>query len=251
MEDRRQAILDAAVAIADERGLDAVSMRAVAARVGVSPMALYPHVGSKTELLDGMMGQLLAGLLPAAATGQATDPEGASWKDRLSAFGHTARKLAHEHRWTATLLFTRPAVAPDAVRVVDLIYQLLLDAGVPESQVPRLERLVSTFILGFAASETGGRFGAGPPGPRGRHGAVPQGALPAHSLLTRWLDCPVDWDAEFEADLDDVRRLIEAAASQPSDPISHSSSGLAVDHSTTATTHTAGHRRPLPPLRQW
>src|SRR5260370_21795275 len=74
MEDRRQAILDAAVALADERGLDAVSMRAVAERVGVTPMALYPHVGSKAELLDGMIGELLVQLSSAGATEQPRGP---------------------------------------------------------------------------------------------------------------------------------------------------------------------------------
>src|SRR5260370_2913188 len=74
MEDRRQAILDAAVALADERGLDAVSMRAVAERVGVTPMALYPHVGSKAELLDGMIGELLVQLSSAGATEQPGGP---------------------------------------------------------------------------------------------------------------------------------------------------------------------------------
>ena len=54
MPDRRRQILLAALAIADADGLDAVSMRAVAAKVGVSPMALYPHVGGKEALLDGL-----------------------------------------------------------------------------------------------------------------------------------------------------------------------------------------------------
>lgn len=212
MKDRRQAILDAAVAIADEHGLDAVSMRTVAQRVNLTPMALYPHVGSKTELLDAMVGQLLARLAQPPVTGRAADQAVSSWEDRLGALGHAARRLAHEHSWAATLLFSRPAVAPDAVRVVDLIYQLLLDAGVPGPQVPRLERLVSTFILGFAASETGGRFGVVPPRQREERGHLPEGTLPAHSRLSRWLDRQVDWDTEFEADLDDLRRLIQTAA---------------------------------------
>jgi hypothetical protein len=55
MSDRKQEILNAAVAIADELGLEAVSMRSVADRVGVTPMALYPHVGSKGALLDAMV----------------------------------------------------------------------------------------------------------------------------------------------------------------------------------------------------
>ena len=62
MSGRREEILDAALELADERGLAAVSMRAVADRVGVTPMALYPHVGSKAALLDGMVGRLLGGM---------------------------------------------------------------------------------------------------------------------------------------------------------------------------------------------
>ena len=68
---------------------------------------------------------------------------------------------------------------------------MLLDAGVPAPDVPRLERLVSTVILGFAASEVGGRFRAPEPRHRG-----------------------VDWDAEFDADIDDLLRLIEMAAAE-------------------------------------
>jgi len=82
MDDKRRQILDAALAIADEEGLEAVSMRAVAARVGVSPMALYPHVGSKEALLDGMVGRLL-GELPA--------PTGPDWQAGLRAAAHGVR----------------------------------------------------------------------------------------------------------------------------------------------------------------
>jgi len=69
MDDKRRQILDAALAIADEDGLDAVSMRSVAARVGVSPMALYPYVGSKAALLDGLVGRLLGELSTGDAPG--------------------------------------------------------------------------------------------------------------------------------------------------------------------------------------
>ena len=62
MADRRQEILDAALGLADEGGLDAVSMRAVAQRVGVTAMALYPHFSGKEALLDGLVGRVLADL---------------------------------------------------------------------------------------------------------------------------------------------------------------------------------------------
>jgi AcrR family transcriptional regulator len=201
MESRRQEILDAALALADERGLAAVSMRAVAERTGVTPMALYPYVGSKAALLDGMVGRLLVDLIP--------DDVGPDWRQRLRALARAARGLVHRHPWAATLLFVRPAVTADAVVAVDQIYTALLDAGVPDADVPRVERMVSTLILGYAASEVGGRFGPGELDPRSRRGQLPEGALPGHARLEKWLDAPVDWSAEFEADLEDLLRLVE------------------------------------------
>jgi AcrR family transcriptional regulator len=206
MGGRREEILDAALAIADEHGLDAVSMRAVAERVGVTPMALYRHVSDKAALLDGIVGRLLAALLPSDGD------RGRAWDERLNALAHACRAITQRHPWAAHLLFSRPAVTPDAVRAVDVIYCALIEAGIPEREVPRLERLVSTFVLGFAASEAAGRFNPGTGDPRSRRGRLPDGDLPGHSRLAPWLNLPVDLDAEFKADLDDVLALIKAAA---------------------------------------
>ncbi|MFJ9722457.1 TetR/AcrR family transcriptional regulator [Streptomyces sp. NPDC101209] len=206
MSGRREEILDAALAIADERGLDALSMRALAERVGVTPMALYRHVKDKSALLDALVGRLLAALLPSGA--QRDEP----WAERLRALARACRQVTQRHPWAAQLLFSRPAVTPDAVRAVDIIYTALLEAGVPEPEVPRLERLVSTFVIGFAASEAAGRFAPGPLDPRGRRGQLPQSALPGHSTLAPWLDLPLDLGAEFEADLEDILHLVKAAA---------------------------------------
>ncbi|MGR7002513.1 hypothetical protein ACU686_38335 [Yinghuangia aomiensis] len=95
---------------------------------------------------------------------------------------------------------------------MDVIYGALLEAGVPESEVPRLERLVSTFVLGFAASEAAGRFASGEADPRTRRGRLPDEELPHHHALAPWLELPTDLTAEFDADLDDIRRLVEAVA---------------------------------------
>lgn len=209
MSGRREEILDAALAIADERGLEAVSMRALAERVGVTPMALYRHVKDKAALLDGMVGRLLAALLP---TDGADGAQERAWDERLDALAHACREVTRRHPWAAHLLFSRPAVTPDAVRAVDIIYLALVEAGVPEPEVPRLERLISTFVIGFAASEASGRFTPGTLDPRGRRGQLPDSELPGHSRLGAWLDLPVDLTAEFEADLADIRRLVLSAA---------------------------------------
>lgn len=216
MSGKREEIVDAAMAIADERGLAGVSMRSVAQAVGVTPMALYPHVGDKAGLLDAMLGRLLGSVYETApALSGAAD-----WQERLRLFARTARSLSIGHPWVAGLLFSRPAVTPDAVTTVDLLYEALLDAGVPASQVPRTERLVSTFVVGWIASEAGGRFGPGTLDPRGRRGQLPEGALPGHDAVMPWPYEPVDWDAEFDADLDDLLRMVEhvAAGERKRDP---------------------------------
>jgi AcrR family transcriptional regulator len=200
--DRRQLILDAALAIADEQGLDAVTMRAVAARVGVTAMALYPHVRSKDDLLDGLVGRLLAELsLPDPAK---------PWRDRLRELARSALDTSRRHPAVIPLLFARPAVTPDAVRVVDAVYQALLDAGVPDDQVARVERLVSTFVIGYLISETSGRFAVGDP--RERRALLEGVDLPAHRKLAAKLEAVPSWEAEFEADLDDMTRLVEDIA---------------------------------------
>ena len=203
---RHREILDAALALADERGLDAVSMRTVAARVGVTAMALYPHVASKDALLDGIVGRILAELRAAAAPGSA------DWRDRMRLAAHAVRDVARAHPSAFGLLFARPAVTADGVRTVDLVYTALLDAGVPPQQVARLERLASTFVLGFAMSEINGRFSAGTDNVRARRDQTGPVDLPGHAAILEWLEQPVDWDAEFDADLDDLIALIERAA---------------------------------------
>lgn len=215
MTERKDEILDAAIALADERGLAAVSMRSVAKQVGVTPMALYPHVGSKAALLEGMLGRILGGLsasLQAARTNAATAAGRPPWLERLGALAHAARDLVRHRPWVAALIFAQPAVAPDAARLVDEVYQALLEAGVPEAEVPRLERLVSTFVIGYATSEVTGRFGPGTLDPRAIRGQLPAGELPGHARLAEWLNRSPDWNAEFEADMADLQRLIEAQA---------------------------------------
>jgi AcrR family transcriptional regulator len=103
MSGRRQEIIDAAMIIADEGGLDAVSMRPVAQHVGVTPMALYRHFNNKTALLDGMLERVVTSL-PHDAAGP--------WDERLTALAYAYRGVAQRHPWSAQLLFSRPSVTP-------------------------------------------------------------------------------------------------------------------------------------------
>jgi len=215
MADRKQEILDAALKLADDKGLEAVSMRALAERTGVTPMALYPHVGSKAALLDGMLGRAVGQMVE---DGGAALHTGLDWRERLRLLLHGARQLAHRHPWVAALVFSRPSATFESASGVDLFYTTLLDAGVPPASVPRVERLVTTLALGYGASEVGGRFSREEGYVRARRGQLGDAPLPGHKALISWLNAPANWDAEFEADVDDLVRLVEATAARGSVP---------------------------------
>jgi AcrR family transcriptional regulator len=148
----RTAVLEASLELADEQGLSAVTMQAVADRLGVTPMALYRHVDNKADLLDGVVERILLEVpLP--------DPD-APWADRLTGLARGTRKAALRHPQVFPLLLQRAAATPGARRTRDVVYGALREAGLAEDVVVQLERLMATAVLGFAASEAGGRFAA-------------------------------------------------------------------------------------------
>jgi AcrR family transcriptional regulator len=177
VDDKRRLILDQALALVDERGLAAMSMRAVAERVGLTSMALYPYVGGKDALLDGLVDLLHAEL----GTAYGTDPAELDWRQRLRALGRAVRTLSRAHPGAYPLLLNRPAAAASASWLIAALGNTLHDAGVPEAEVARLTRMICAFLLGYM---TGGLPGTGPAGSA---------------------------DAEFDADLDDLVRLLEVA----------------------------------------
>jgi AcrR family transcriptional regulator len=151
----REGVLQASLAIADADGLDAVTMQAVARRLGVTPMALYRHVASKADLLDALVEGLLTEFSP---PGGDLPPA-----ERLRAMGRSIREVARRHPSLFPLLLQRPAVTPEPRRVRDSVCAALEETGLGAAQARQAERLVSTVVLGFAASEAGGRFRNHPP----------------------------------------------------------------------------------------
>jgi len=129
-----------------------MTMQAVADRMGVTPMALYRHVKNKADLLDGLVESILLEVpLP-----DPNDP----WPDRLAAMARGTRIAALRHPGVFPLLLQRAAATPGARRTRDVVRTALRQAGLPDGDAVQLERLLSTAIVGFAASEAGGRFAA-------------------------------------------------------------------------------------------
>ncbi len=147
---RRERVLDAALAVAEREGFERLSMRLVARELGVSPMALYRHVTNRDDLLDGLVERLLGELkLP---------QESLPWDERLRTLASELRALAHRRVELFGLLLQRRAVGPGATRAREAALLALRDAGLESAAAARMERLLSTVVMGFALSEATGRF---------------------------------------------------------------------------------------------
>ncbi|MFC5185515.1 TetR/AcrR family transcriptional regulator [Actinomadura harenae] len=105
----RARIVAAATALADEGGLEAVSLRKVAARLDAGPMRLYGFISSKEELFDLMVDEAYAEMLP--------EEQPADWRDALRSHAHRTRRTVLRHEWLADLLGGRPALGPNALAV--------------------------------------------------------------------------------------------------------------------------------------
>ena len=99
------AVVDAAIELADAESLDAVTMRRVAQSLGVVPMTLYTYVPGKAELLDLMLDAAYAGM-------PRTDTSGQPWRQRLAAIAAENRALFEAHPWAATISTIRPPLGP-------------------------------------------------------------------------------------------------------------------------------------------
>lgn len=121
------AVVAAAIALADAEGLSALSMRRVAEAVGVSPMALYTYVPSKSELLDLMLDRAL---------GEAEDPDERleGWRAKLTFIARQRWILAERHPWLLDLATHRPPLGPNMLRKVEVVMRALdgMDLGMEE-----------------------------------------------------------------------------------------------------------------------
>ena len=130
-------VVEAAIAIADAGGLDAVTMRAVAERLGTSPMALYTYVPGKAELLDLM--------LDAIYLAMPRKPPRLHWRARLRAVAEANRELYTRHPWAARISPARPPLGPGLMAKYE--YELAAFDGLGLSDLEMDAGL--TFLLAF------------------------------------------------------------------------------------------------------
>ncbi|WP_062525232.1 TetR/AcrR family transcriptional regulator [Demequina rhizosphaerae] len=149
----RERVLDEAVALADEAGLDGLSMRTLADRLGVVPMALYKHVRDKEALLDGMVETVLAEVPPPP------EEPGAAWKAAARARVLDTRRALQRHPWAWRALETRPAPTPAMLDHMEAMLRILRSGGVSPQLTHHAMHALGSRIWGFT-QEVGA---SGPP----------------------------------------------------------------------------------------
>jgi AcrR family transcriptional regulator len=144
----REQVVSAAIALADDAGLDAVSLRRVADRLGVTPMALYRHVASKDDLLDAMADRLYGELdLPAL---------GEPWWDALAGLARSTRELLLARPWSVPL-FARPLAGPHGHALDEALREAFLTAGFPPAEAAELHDQLSGMTFALVAPELAGK----------------------------------------------------------------------------------------------
>jgi AcrR family transcriptional regulator len=143
----RQEIVAAAISLADEAGPSALTMKAVAMRLGpYSPMALYRYVRSKDGLIDLMLDAVTAEIpIPAEPSGD--------WRSDLRALAAETRQMIKRHPWHALLTHTRPPIGPNMMRRLEFMLTVLTAQGATVSAAMTYAALIDRHILGSGLQE--------------------------------------------------------------------------------------------------
>ena len=142
----RELIIKEALALLEEHGPGALSMRRLADRLGVAPTALYTHVRSKADLIDGLIDQVYAGLT------LNPDPSG-DWAQQLTTLSQQVRDHLHAHPAVVPYALQQPGLGPHSLRLGEAIYNVLRPAGFSDQAVVGTVYALLTYILGFVALE--------------------------------------------------------------------------------------------------
>lgn len=150
-------IVDQTLALVDEQGIAAASMRSVGERLGVRAMSLYRYVASREELFDLVVERIVDEL---SADDEVHMHPVAGWRDYLARLARGVRRYALAHPHAFPLVATRPAEAPwvnpplRSMRWIEAMLQGLHDEGLDDDHVVFAYRAFNSFLLGFLLLET-------------------------------------------------------------------------------------------------
>jgi AcrR family transcriptional regulator len=197
--------------LADECGIDAVTMRELGRKLGVEAASLYNHVGGKDDLLDGMVDLAVAEIdVPS---------DGVGWKEAMRRRAVSARGVFLRHGWAAGLIDSRDATGPGKLSYVDRVLGVLIDAGFSPALAANAFLVLDSYIYGFERQRSTLAMDADENALEVAQevvAAIPEGAYPnAMRVAMEYAVTPFDQDAGFEFGLglilDGLERLLPKA----------------------------------------
>ena len=148
----RERVLQTAIALADEHGLEAFSMRRLADRLGVAAMSLYHHVPNKDQWLDAMI-DLVFSEIELPSTGD-------DWKTAMRKRALSTREALNRHRWAVGLMEGRMNPGPANIANHNAVMGCLREGGFPFRDAVHAYSVMDAYIYGFALQERGLPFDA-------------------------------------------------------------------------------------------
>ncbi len=208
----RGQVLRAAVALADQSGIGALSMRKLGEVLGVEAMSLYNHVASKSDLLDGMVDVVFSEIgLPSGDAG---------WKAVMRQRAISAREALARHRWAIGLMESRRSPGPATLRHHDAVLGCLRAAGFSIEMTAHAYSVLDSYIYGFALQEASLPFGTAEETAQVAQeiaGQLPADEYPHLTELAvgHVLQPGYHYGNEFEIGLDLILDALERAADTP------------------------------------
>ncbi len=207
----RDRVLRAAVALADEDGLESVSMRKLGQVLRVEAMSLYKHVANKDDILDGIADQIMGDFeVPSGGTG---------WKASIRRSAISAHQVLLAHPWASSLIESRLNAGPARMRYLDAVIGVLSDAGFPMPIVIRAIMALDSHTYGFVLQEMAWSFDTenAPEMAATFARALPAGDYPnllamAEMVATTQGGAMVDFEFGLDLILDGLERLRDSAA---------------------------------------
>lgn len=197
-------IVEAAAIVADQGGIQAVSMRSVGRELDVEAMSLYHHIASKDTLLDALTDWVFAQMQP--------PKQGLPWRESVRDHAASARSVLTAHPWSLTLVETRSSPGPAVLRRHDALIGCFRGAGFPVQLTSHATSVLDAYIYGFALTERNLPFD---PGTGANEFAttvnVPWGDYPHLAELVGDLtrDGDYSFSAEFDIGLDLILDSLE------------------------------------------
>ena len=149
----RQRVLHTAVALADESGIGALSMRKLGEALGVEAMSLYNHVANKSDLLDGMIDVVFSEIdMPSGTT---------DWRAAMRQRALSTRAVLARHRWAIGLMESRRSPGPATLRHHDGVIGMLREGGFSVELAAHAFSALDSYIYGFALQEASLPFESG------------------------------------------------------------------------------------------